>query len=66
MVLLTISREDRLESSRVTHIVEGVIETSLLGGIVDRIGGFLHPLSNDIVICRSNPLDNLSVAEVGL
>lgn len=66
VVLRAIAGEDRLESSRVTHVVEGIIETGFLGGIVDRICGLFHPRSNNIVIGRANPLKDLGVAEIDL
>lgn len=66
VVLRAISGEDRLEPGRVTHIVESIVEASLLGGIVDCVRGLLHPFSNNLVICRSNPLDNLGIAKIDL
>lgn len=66
VVLLAIAGEDRLETSSVTHVVESVVETSLLGSVVDLVGGVLDPLGDDLVVSRSNPLDDLGVAKVDL
>ena len=66
MVLLAITREDRLEASSITHVVESVVKTSLLGGVVDLVGSFLEPVGDDVIISRANPLNNLGVAEVDL
>lgn len=40
--------------------------TSLLGSLVNLVGGVFHPLSHGIVILRTSPLDNLGVAKVHL
>lgn len=66
VVTLAVSSEHGLETSRVTHVVERIVQASLLGGIVDSVGGLLNPRGDNIIIGRSNPLDNLSVAEVHL
>lgn len=66
MVCSTVAWEDRLESSGIAHIVESIIQTSLLGGIVNGIGSILDPLSDDTVISRADPFHNLCVAKVDL
>lgn len=66
LVRRTVTREDRLEPSGITHVVERIIQASLLGGIVDSIGSVLQPLSDDTIISRSNPFHDLGVAEVDL
>lgn len=66
VVTRTVSGEHGLESSRVTHVVECIVQASLLSGIVDSIGGLLNPRCDNIIVGRSNPLDDLSVAEVNL
>lgn len=40
--------------------------TSLLGSLVNLVGGVFHPLSHGVIILRTSPLDNLGVAEVHL
>lgn len=66
VVRLTVTREDGLEAGGIAHVVELVVKASLLCGIVDRIGCLFDPLSHDVVVCRSNPFDDLGVAEVDL
>lgn len=66
MVCGTVAREDGLEPSCITHVVERIIETRLLSSIVNGIGSILDPLSDDTVISRADPFHNLCVAKVDL
>jgi hypothetical protein len=66
MVLGTIAREDRLESSSITNIVEGIVEAGLQGSIVNLVRCLFHPGSDNLIISRANPLNHLRVAEIDL
>lgn len=66
MVLSTIAREYRLESSSITHVVEGIVEASLLGSIVNLVRCLFNPRSDNFIISRPNPLHHLRIAEIDL
>lgn len=66
MVLSTIAREDRLESSSIANVVKGIVETGLLGSIVNLVRCLFHPGSNNFIVSRPNPLNHLRVAEIDL
>ena len=65
-ILRAISPENILPARRIAHIIERVIQTRLLGGIVNHLRGLLQPLIHNLVIRRANPLHYLRVAEVDL
>lgn len=66
MILSTIAREDRLESSSITNVVESLVETGLLGSIVNLVRRLFDPGSDNIIISRANPLNHLRVTEINL
>lgn len=66
VVFSTVAREHRVEAGSITHVVESVVKTSLLGGIVNFVSGILNPDSNNVIVGRANPLNYLRVAEVYL
>lgn len=66
VVLRAIAREDRLEASSITNVVEGVVQTGLLRSIVDLIGGLFDPRSDNVIVSRANPLNHFCVAEIDL
>jgi hypothetical protein len=66
VVLRAIAREDRLEASSITHVVEGVVQTGLLRSIVDLVSGLFDPRSDNVIVSRANPLDYFCVAEIDL
>lgn len=49
-----------------SHVIEGVVQTSLLRGSINLIGSLLNPLHNIIIILAPRPLDNLRIAQVHL
>lgn len=66
MVLGTIAREDRLESSSITNVVKCIMEAGLLGSIVNLVRCLFNPGSDNFIISRPNPLNHLRVAEVDM
>lgn len=48
------------------HVVERIVKTSLLGGLVNLVGRLLDPFRHGIIVLRTSPLDHLGVAQVDL
>ena len=66
VVLRAIAREDRLEASSITHVVECVVQTGLLRSSIDLVSGLFDPRSDNVIVSRANPLNHFCVAEIDL